>query len=419
MSGFERQQWESPAGQQELAKLHRVKKRVHCPCNTPTPEMYIAKVGEKYVVKRMPDTGNLHASQCDSYEPPPELSGLGEVAGQAIIEDDESGMTELRLGFSLLKVTGKELPTNVSEDDTVKSSGHRLSIRGTLHYLWETAGFTKWTPQMAGKRSWYVIRKFLLQAAGESIVKKHAFTDYLYVPEAFSLEKKNEIGQRRATFMHGFTCKSPTGNRKLGILVAEVKKFDESRFGKKMVLKNAPDFPFMIDLKMYDQIVKKWEIELDLWETYVDSHMIVIATFHVSVSGVPHIEEIALMPATSHWIPYETVHEMALIDDLVHKKRKFQKGLRYNLSTTKPLASAVLTDTSPTPTALYLQASEPEETFTKEMATLQRESKLGCWIWETGNYKIPDYPPAIGTFAEGTVIQGEQDGVEQAVSVEQ
>jgi len=46
--------------------------------------MYIAKVGNRYIVKRMPDTGQLHSPDCDSYEPPAELSGLGEVLGSAI-----------------------------------------------------------------------------------------------------------------------------------------------------------------------------------------------------------------------------------------------------------------------------------------------------------------------------------------------
>ena len=40
-----------------------------------------------------PDTGDAHATGCESYEPPPELSGLGEVMGTAIQEDPEHAGT--------------------------------------------------------------------------------------------------------------------------------------------------------------------------------------------------------------------------------------------------------------------------------------------------------------------------------------
>ena len=44
-------------------------------------EMYVARLGDGYIVKRMPDTGSHHAPDCPSYEPPAEFSGLGQVLG--------------------------------------------------------------------------------------------------------------------------------------------------------------------------------------------------------------------------------------------------------------------------------------------------------------------------------------------------
>lgn len=64
--------------QQELASAYADRVRPRCLCVAAAPEMYIAKVGGGFIVKRMPETGLLHAAGCESYCPPEHLSGLAE-----------------------------------------------------------------------------------------------------------------------------------------------------------------------------------------------------------------------------------------------------------------------------------------------------------------------------------------------------
>jgi tRNA A-37 threonylcarbamoyl transferase component Bud32 len=94
-------------GFQNLLKQFYERKRRLCLCKDPGIELYIAKVNESYILKRMPKTGGSHAPTCLSFEPPEELSGLGEVQGQAIQENLEDGTTNLKLDFSLTKMPGK------------------------------------------------------------------------------------------------------------------------------------------------------------------------------------------------------------------------------------------------------------------------------------------------------------------------
>src|SRR3546814_10240269 len=56
----------------------------------------------------MPNTGSDHNPGCDRYEPPAELSGLGEVMGAAIHEDPDQNVTALKLAFSLSKQRSEE-----------------------------------------------------------------------------------------------------------------------------------------------------------------------------------------------------------------------------------------------------------------------------------------------------------------------
>jgi hypothetical protein len=133
-------------------------------------------------------------------------------------------MTALRLGFSLTKTAGRSAPTpSGNESDSVKTDGTKLTLRATLHYLWDAAGFSRWMPSMAGRRTWYTIRKYLLQVAEGKVAKGSRLTELLYMPEVFSAEHKDQIAQRRMAFMSRAAARTPQGDRSLLIVVGEVK----------------------------------------------------------------------------------------------------------------------------------------------------------------------------------------------------
>ena len=157
---------------QAIADAHAAHQRPRCMCQGDGVEMYVARLFEGYIVKRMPDTGSHHAPDCSSYEPPAESSGLGQVLGSAITEDPTTGETTLKLDFSMSKIAGRAaLPTADEDGDSVASSGTKLSLRGLLHYLWDQAELTRWQPGFAGRRTWNTVRKHLLQAAENKIAR--------------------------------------------------------------------------------------------------------------------------------------------------------------------------------------------------------------------------------------------------------
>lgn len=380
--------------QQTLGKMYRARQRPLCPCKTPGVEMYIAKIGDQYIVKRMPNSGALHSPECDSYEPPPELSGLGEVLGSAIRENTEDGLTDLRFGFSMAKIAGRQINNDsIRDDDSVKTDGTRLTLKSCLHYLWEEAGFNKWTPAMQGKRNWAVIRKHLLQAAETKRVKGSSLVDSLYLPEPFILEKKDEIHKRRMSQMARLRI-GQSSARQLMLLIGEVKEFNPARIGQKMVIKHAPGFDFLLQEDLCDRLEKKYVTYLDLWKTFEETRLMVIATFGLNSANMPLVEEMTLMPVTDTWIPFETVHEKDLIKELVAHNRRFTKGLRYNMGSAQPMASLVLSDTLPTPTAMYITPTSTDEEYMANIDLLIAESQLASWIWNANELEIPELPPA-------------------------
>jgi hypothetical protein len=397
----------SPEFAEAIAAAHAAHERPRCLCLVDGIEMYVARLpgtSEGYIVKRMPDTGSHHAPDCPSYEPPPEVSGLGQVLGSAISEDPATGETTLKLDFAMSKIAGRTTMPTVGEDsDSVASSGTKLSLRGLLHYLWDQAELTRWQPGFAGKRSWGTVRKHLLQAAEHKIARGDALRSRLYIPEVFSVDKRDAINARRLA-QWSRALAAPGKPHHLMLLIAEVKEIVPARYGFKAVVKHVPDQVFALDEPLYRRLGRRFEPELALWSASEDIHMVLIATFSVSAVGMPTIMELSLMPVTRQWLPVEDAFDKQLVERLVGGARSFIKGLRYNLGAGRAVASATLTDCEGTAPVLFTVPAGIEDSW--------RYLELcGCsapvWLWQPSSEIMPALPPRQRLQAAATEPAGE------------
>lgn len=352
-------------------------------------EMYVARLGDGYIVKRMPNTGSRHAPDCPSYEPPPEVSGLGQVLGSAITEDPATGETTLKLDFAMSKIPGRStMPTAGAESDSVASSGTKLSLRGLLHYLWDQAELTRWQPGFAGKRTWSTVRKHLLHAAENKIARGDSLRSRLYIPEVFSVEQRDAINARRIA-RWSQAIAAPGRPQHLMLLIAEVKEIVPARYGFKVVVKHVPDQAFAIDEPLYRRLGRRFEAELALWGAAEDIHMVMVATFSVGASGIPTITELSLMPVTRQWLPVEGAFEKRLVERLVADGRSFVKGLRYNLGAGSMLASATLTDCAGSAPLLFVASAGIED----DGQCLQLcDPSTPVWVWRPSIEAMPPLP---------------------------
>jgi hypothetical protein len=373
-----------------VAGAHAAHQRPRCLCLADGVEMYVARLGEGYIVKRMPDTGSHHAPDCSSYEPPAEFSGLGQVLGSAITEDPTTGETTLKLDFPLAKMPGRSImPPAGVESDSVSSPGTKLSLRGLLHYLWDQAELTRWHPGFAGKRTWATVRRHLLQAAEHMLARGDALRARLYVPEPFSIAEREAINARRlAQWQHAV---AGTGKAQhLMLLVGEVKEIVPARYGFKAVVKHMPDQAFAIDEQLYRRLRRRFEPELALWGASDDIHMVMIATFGVGRAGVPAIQELCLMPVTRQWLPVADGFEKQLLDRLVGENRSFVKGLHYNLGRRDRIVTAVLTDCERSAPMLFIGPASADESSPGPETGAAGDTPI--WTWRRSGEPMPPLP---------------------------
>lgn len=386
----------APGFAEAIAEAHATRQRPLCLCVPQGVEMYVARLAgpcEGFIVKRMPDTGYRHAYDCPAYEPPADVSGLGQLLGTAINEDPATGQTCLRLGFSLTKMLGRsQTPLAGEESESVATDGTKLSLRGLLHYLWDQAELTKWHPGFAGKRTWGTVRRQLLSAADDKFARGDSLRSRLYIPETFILDQRDEINIRRSSqWLQALSA--PGKPQCMMLLIGEAKEIVPARYGFKAVVKHVPDQAFALDHQLYRRLGRRFATELTLWGACDHMHMVIIATFSVAETGVPVISELSLMPVTQQWLPVENAFDEQLVDRLVNQGRTFRKGLRYNLPAVIPVANATLMDTGGEPCSLRisLEAEVHTDEFT-QTASHHHPGLLQSWIWHPDAGAMPTFP---------------------------
>lgn len=308
-----------------IYRAHAMQQRPRCMCQPGGIETYVARMNGGFVVKRMPETGSQHAASCPHFEPSADANGFGPLIGTAIREDPATGLTALRVDFSMSRLPPRQAtsPTATHTLPTARSGG-KLSLHQLLLYLWHEAGLTRWQPSFAGKRNWGTVRWRLLQAASNKLIGGRPLRDRLFVPEPFAVERRDEIARRRVAAWSMARSDGPAPGQLL-LLIGELKEIALARCGFRAIVKHMPDQAFMVDERLHRQITRRLQPALALWSAADDIRMLVIGTFAINTVGAPAVAELALMPTSREWIPIDDIGEREVVARLVGDRRSFIK----------------------------------------------------------------------------------------------
>lgn len=345
------------AGQAALEAAHRAHTRPRCFCVAEDVLMYIAHVGGRFVVKRMPGSGPVHAVTCASHAPADPAAPRRRAGRRRLVRPGDR-RTCLRLGFGLsVGDRGGGGPQRGAGVGDVPGSPARLGLRALLDYLWDESDLVSWSPGMAGARGWPVLSWRLRQVAADTQVAGHCLLDRLYLPEPFRLDRKAAIAARRAAAWRAATT-PPGAARQLMLLIAEVKAIGPARYGHKLTLKHLPDAPLFLDEHLHRWASERFAREIDMWHAHERGHLVVIATVAVGRGGSATARELALMPTTQWWHPYDNPRARALLDAAVAQRRRFRVAVRGARTAATAPPVLVLTDTRLS-TPLFLSDDNP------------------------------------------------------------
>lgn len=381
---------DDPRLQDALAQVYETPERPRCLCVPGGVEMYVAR-HRRFVVKRMPETGNQHITACPSFEPDAQQSGLGELLGEAVVER-EVGKVELRVDFPWTHTKGRSLTRGEARDIAeVAAPRRRMSLRALMHFLFERAGFNRWSPAMQGKRNQGVLHKYLLEAAEDMLVKGVALHERLYVPEPFNEATRADAAQRRREKLA--VLRPREGHSPLAVVIGEFKASEAAAQGRRVWIKHMPDAPLLTSAKTWERIERVFTplFEARDADTGFRVRLMIAALIGGRREHTYEIEAASLMLTSEHWIPVEGIHELPLVHALVEQQRRFVKPLRYDAKSAAGFANALLLDSGATLVPLHVLSAfmKPEERLTKERAV----AKFGAeaWVWATDD-RMPALP---------------------------
>lgn len=371
----------SPDYQEKLASAYQFKKPLNCLCNTDEngvgPLCYIAKIktqreGVKYVVKRLPETGEQHAPTCEHYGLPETLSGKALLSKDAIVEDPNTGLTNIKISIPFSKKLGNPMSMgsgatslNVGDkgDTTTKIQAAQLNLIGLLHYILDTTQFNRWSPNMKGdngngrvKRYYGLLYALVMRTVSKTVAKKQSLADKFFMPQYYHPTKAEACN--KAFFDFKQSLRPSKTQAPMGIFFGQFKRFEESYNCGKLVPchlhpKNALRLSSM---DVVSKIITKHDEKFGLAKVYPkDLFLFFIATVYYQ-HGELWVDSIDFQLFTKEWMPItDDVDALRLNQQLISDKRYFQVPMRFALGKDKALAQAVLTDTGKDSVPLFFE----------------------------------------------------------------
>lgn len=387
-----------PALQQVLERAWRSRIRPRCLCKNPGVATYIARIGDQFMIKRMPLSGENHDPACEAHELPWTTSGLTSLLGSAIRRDEASGGLALRLGFGMAKVDGRNPASTTGLHNgsrgSVTAQAQKLSLVGLLQLLWHEAELTRWTSNWTGKRGWWTVRSHLQAAARTMTVRGAPLANLLFIPETFRLENKTALEQRRTSTLAPL-LNAPGASQQLMLMLGEVKSIDAARVGRRIVIKHLPDFPVLMDDRAWARVRSVFSNELALSEADDANHLIMLASFGLNAAGLATVVEIVLMVTTLNWIPFRNIYEYRLLAILAKFREESIRKLSFGTVEPGCEMTALLPHRQPKPLALYILPPGTDEVARVEFEELlASRPELESWIWDAGAEDLPQLPVA-------------------------
>lgn len=384
-----------------FAAAYTRKSRATCLCNGKHAQLYLTYRSGIYFLARMPETGHQHADHCPFYESPTQQSSRSAYSDKAIVEKD--GFYQVNLGVPLTIKRQAELQERTTVNPASSTSNTSIKLLGLLHLLWQVSSNNRWFPLLHGKpvtkRHWRNVGYFLTEAVSRIQSKNVELSDLLYIIPTFDKERYAEQHSHFLSFMHevlasgteqAVKLKTP---KLLKLVLGEIKSIEFATFNYEVRFKEFGT-KFYLNKEVYQRAADSYALGLNSVKAN-DARCIAMASVSSTKKGFFLIENLALMPVTQNYIPFDSSYEKRIADLLVEQSRKFEKPMHYDHQQLTLPDFELLDTHTRIPMEIYGMVGNVDYNERKRKKTaIYRDSSTPYWSWDLSHQATPPSFPA-------------------------
>lgn len=354
---------------------------------------------DSFFLARYPLTGHEHATDCRFYAPNPMRSGLSGYQ-KGVLEEGPNGGVKIRLGIGLKKGaagTEGDTPTiDRAPAGTPRASKTAMGLLGLLHFMWDQADLNTWWPAMNGKRHPGLINSKLHEAASNISAGRIKLANVLLLAD-------NHPKGRWATHNQEQVKRAiKSGTRMIAIVpLAQFSPERSKEMGTGLRIAGFNGVPGLdMPSGLWERTLKRFPRAIAAWEK--QHRTLAIVELDLKKDGkYANVLDLALMPVSANWIPFDSLHELRIIDKLTAEDRGFVKPLRFDADEDVVFPDFILLDMgTDTPMEVFGRTDEAYEARKAiKMVYYQEVFGIDGWWWwnaaaDPDGENIPPFPTA-------------------------
>lgn len=334
-----------PQFAEALALAYAMRLRPRCMCRADGVEMYVSRIGDHYVLKRMPLSASRHAQHCATHDEVVEVRADSDFRDGAVEIDAVTGRANIALDVTLQP---RALGVSVDQVSVASTAAagprrQRFSLAELVRFLWTEAGLDWWHPRFEGRRTWATVRSHLLRSAEGKFVERTPLASCLFIPEMFSVDRKAQIDENRRHRWFGSSSgarrtagQPPAPARDVGrdsvrerrprrlIMLAEVKAVPGHLSGDPLLLKHLPGIPFALTSAQQRSLWATYGREISLRAEGIVPHLLLVGTFEPMEREPLPFESLALLLATKQWLLANDHEDACRLHQLASRRVPFR-----------------------------------------------------------------------------------------------
>ncbi len=340
---------------------------VFCRCQGPgctDTKLYIShrESTGTYHLGRYPNTGPVHATDCEFWELPRETSGL-DGYDISVVQTLNDGTMKVKLRRPLRQnLQPNEAPATPppsGQAATGRRSQTAMTTRGALDLLWQTADLIHWRPGMVGKRQSGIVHYHLVRAARLIRASRDLIDDVaVFGFKDMPVRDYADMSRRNARVLDARHAQSTPKERRLILVIGSIQGIKETVTGYRIQVDGfgSQRISLEVSLKLLDGMSRMFPVFARLRAGTLFPGERAIGLFHARIEerakdkeGWTRLEADAgaFMAITDSWIPVESSYELTFAQFLVEQQRSFVKPLRYDATSDVLFPDFLLTDCGP------------------------------------------------------------------------